>query len=175
MWQQFSGLPQKFATSGLAVNENGDRLIAISAVSSEASFLIDPETWTATAIPSAQTIYESADLANSNTLSANANTKSGLFISKNPENPNGIRIFPNPVLDDMVSVQFNQLPPGNYTIQLADLLGTKLSEQRAAIVGQSQTEILHIPHSASQTFYYVRILDERNNQVSIQKLIVERW
>jgi hypothetical protein len=170
-----SGLPQKFATSGLAVNENGNRLIAISAVSSEAPFLIDPETWAATAIPSARTIYESADLANSNVLHSNANTKSGLFISKNPENPNGIRIFPNPVLDDVVSIQFNQLPPGNYTIQLADLLGTKLSEQKATIVGQSQIETLHIPHSASQTFYYVRILDERNNQVSIQKLIVERW
>jgi len=170
-----SGLPQKFATSGLAVNENGDGIIATSAVWSDAAFLIDPETWNASPISSAQTVFESSDLANSNVLFSKTDPESNLFVSKNPENRNNIRIFPNPVSDDIVSIQFNQLPPGNYTIQLTDITGSRLSEQNAVIISQSQTDVIHIPHSLAQSFYYVRILDEKNNQVSIQKLVVERW
>ena len=170
-----SGLPQKFATSGLAVNEHGDGMIATSAISSDASFQIDPETWKASAISSVENVFESSDLANSNVLFSKTDAESNLFVSKNPENRNNIRIFPNPVSDDVVSIQFNQLPSGNYIIQLEDITGSRLSEQNAVIISQSQTVVMHIPHSLAQSFYYVRILDEKNNQVSIQKLVVERW
>ena len=98
---------------------------------------------------------------------------SDLFISKNRENL--IRIYPNPVLEDDVSIQFNGLPPGNYTIQLSNIMGTKVGQQKAAITGLTQTEILHIPRYAAQGFYYIRIVNERNQVVATQTLVVERW
>lgn len=168
-----SGLPQKFTTSGAAVGEDGKQLIITSSVYSDAYFLVDPETWTASAPQTPHEKYETADLANSNILFTRSAAASGLFISKNRENL--IRIYPNPVLEDEVSIQFNGLPPGNYTIQLSNIMGTKLGQQNAAINGLTQTEILHIPRNAAQGFYYIRVLNERNQVVATQTLVVERW
>jgi hypothetical protein len=169
-----SGLPTKFTTSGVAVSEDGKQLFVSSSVYSDAYFLVDPETWNASPSQTTHEIYESADLANSNVLFTKT-TNSNLFISKFPENLNNIRIFPNPVLDDEVSIQFNELPPGHYTIQLADALGSRVIEQKATITGHGQTETMHIPGYTAQGFYYIRITDEKNNVVGTHKLVVERW
>jgi hypothetical protein len=167
-----SGLPQKFTTSGAAVSENGKQLIVSSSVYSDTYFLIDPETWIASPSQASPDIFESGDLANSNVLITKT---AGLFISKSPQYQNRIRIFPNPVMDDEVSIQFNELKPGNYTIQLVNALGRRVIEQKATITTQTQTEVMHIPGYEAQGFYYIRILDENNNIAGTQKLIVERW
>src|SRR5450432_1649608 len=169
-----SGLPPKFTTSGVAVSEDGKQLLVSSSAYSDAYFLINPETWNAS--PSqTHDLYESADLANSNVLLTKTTPNSTVFISKYPENLNRIKIFPNPVLDDEVSIQFNELQPGHYTIQLANALGRSVKQQKATITGHTQTEIMHIPGYTAQGFYYIRILDEKNNVVGTQKLVVERW
>jgi Secretion system C-terminal sorting domain len=167
-----SGLPTKFTTSGVAVSEDGKQLLVSSSVYSDAYFLVDPETWNASPSQATHDMYESADLANSNVLTT---AHSNLFISKFPENLNRIRVFPNPVMDDEVSIQFNELPPGHYTIQLADALGSRVIEQKAVITGNNQTETMHIPGYTSQGFYYIRIMDQKNNIVGTQKLVVEHW
>src|SRR5450432_4272617 len=170
-----TGLPQKFTTSGVAVSENGKQLLVSSSVYSDDYFLIDPETWNASPSHTTHEMYESADLANSNPLITKTTGHSNLFISKSLEKLNRIRIFPNPVPDDEVSIQFNELPLGNYTIQLTDAFGKRVLEQKATITGDTQTDIMHIPRYAAQGFYYIRILDEKNNVVGTQKLVVERW
>ncbi len=169
-----SGLPQKFTTSGLAVSEDGKQLIASSVGYTDSYFLIDPGTWTASPPSAKHDVYETADLANSNVLFTNTSS-ANLFITKSPENSHKIKVFPNPVMDDVVSIQFNQLPTGAYTIQLADLLGNRVIQQHAEIKNTGQTETMHIPGTIAQGFYYIRILDEKNNVVSTQKLVVERW
>jgi hypothetical protein len=170
-----SGLPQKFTTSGVAVSEDGRQLLVSSSAYSDAYFLIDPETWNASPSQTTHEIYESGDLANSNPLFTKKDAGSSFFITKSPDNENRIRIFPNPVMDDVLSIQFNELPPGHYTIQLASLVGEKVVQQNATVMGQVQTEIMHIPGFIAQGFYYIRILDEKNNVVGTQKLILERW
>ena len=169
-----SGLPQKFTTSGVAVSEDGKQLFVSSSAYSDAYFFIDPETWNASPAQSTHELYESSDLANSNFLSTNSGS-SGLFISKYPENTSRVRVFPNPVMNDEFSIQFNELRPGSYTIQLVDALGKKLIQQKVMITAITQTEIVHIPHYTAQGFYYIRILDEKNNVAGSQKLAVERW
>ncbi len=170
-----SGLPQKFTTSGVAVSEDGKQLFVSSSAYADAYFFIDPETWNASPAQSGHELYESSDLANSNSLSTNSSGSSGLFVSKYPENPSRIRVFPNPVMNDEFSIQFNELRPGSYTIQLVDALGKKLIQQKVMITAITQTEIVHIPHYTAQGFYYIRILDEKNNVAGSQKLAVERW
>jgi hypothetical protein len=170
-----SGLPQKFATSGAAVSDNGKQLIVTSTSYTETYFVIDPENWNAFPSQTTYAMYESADLANSNVLYTNNPANPNMFISKSGENLSRIKIYPNPAMDDVVSIQFNQLQPGNYTIQLADVVGRIVLQQNTSVGGNTQTETLHIPLNATQGFYYVRILDEKNNEVSTQKLVVERW
>jgi len=120
-------------------------------------------------------MYESADLANSNVLITKAGANAKFFNSKSPENLHNVRIFPNPAIEDKVSIQFNTLPAGNYTIQLADLLGKTLIQQAVFIQENTQTVVLHIPGTTLQGLYYIRILNEKNNSVSTQKLLLERW
>ena len=170
-----SGLPRKFTTSGAAVSENGKQILLASVTYPDAYFSVDPENWTASQGKSGHDVYETADLANSNILFTRSSSGTDLFPGKTADYSNRIRVFPNPVMDDHLSVQFNNLLPGLYIIQLADLLGNKVLEQKAVISNLSQTELLHIPGTIFQGFYTVRVLDERNNVVSTQKLIVERW
>jgi hypothetical protein len=170
-----SGLPQRFTTSGVAVTEDGRQLLVSSSTYPDGNFFIDPETWTSSPAPTTNDLYESADLANSNVLITKTGANADVFIGKNPDNLNRVRIFPNPVLDDLVNVQFNELGPGTYTIQLINAVGKSLIEQKAKITSPAQTEFLHLAHYTAQGFYYVRILDEKNNVVSTQKLVVERW
>jgi hypothetical protein len=170
-----SRLPDNFTTSGAAVHENGKQILVSSSVYSDGYFIIDPETWSASPFQATPEMYESADLANSNILFSDYITQSNLFISKSQKDLTRISVFPNPVLDDEVFVQFNDLPPGHFTIQLANLLGQRLVQQNVKLTGNAQTEILLIPGYITQGFYYIHILDEKNNVVGTQKLVVERW
>ena len=156
------------------MSEDGKQLFVSSSAYSDAYFFIDPETWNASPAKYTHDLFESSDLANSNFLSTNSGG-TGLFISKYPENTSRVRVFPNPVMNDEFSIQFNELRSGNYTIQLVDALGKKLIQQKVVVTGITQTEIVHIPHYTAQGFYYIRILDEKNNVAGSQKLAVERW
>ncbi len=172
--KMISGLPQKFNTSGAAVTEN-NKILVSSSLYTDAYFIVDPETWDAMPSPENHDIYGSADLANSNPLLTKKPTNANLLFNEPLEKFSKIKVFPNPLLFDEVSVQFNELPPGNYTIQLANILGKKPIEKKVSISGHTQTETLRIPGSTAQGFYYIRIIDENNIVVGIQKLVVERW
>ena len=169
-----SALPAKFTTSGVAVSEDGKMLIS-SSLYADGYFTVDPENWNATPSTGNHEAFGSADLANSNVLHSKTAANSNLFITKAPDKLSQFTVFPNPVMDDEVSIQFNGLKPGNYTIQLASVLGNTVLKQKATIIGNIQTELVHIPGSTAQGFYYVSILDENNKVVGTQKLVVERW
>jgi hypothetical protein len=169
-----SALPAKFTTSGVAVSEDGKMLIS-SSLYADGYFTVDPENWNATPSSGLHEAFGSADLANSNVLHSKTAANSNLFITKAPDKLSQFRVFPNPVMDDEVSIQFNGLKPGNYTIQLASVLGNTVLKQKATVIGNTQTELVHIPGSTAQGFYYVSILDENNKVVGTQKLVVERW
>jgi hypothetical protein len=169
-----SGLPQQFATNGAAVDENGKLLISSTAYK-DAYFIVDPKTWDALPSRANHEIYGSADLASSNVLVTKTNGPSILLLNWPRDQPGKIKVYPDPVLFDQVSIQFNELAPGNYTIQLANVLGGKVIQQKVTITRHAQTEVLYIPGFTAQGLYYIRILDENNVVVGTQKLVVERW
>jgi hypothetical protein len=169
-----SALPAKFTTSGVAVSEDGKILIS-SSLYEDGYFMVDPESWIATPSSGIHESFGSADLANSNVLHSKTAANSNLFITKAPDKLSQFRVFPNPVMNDEVSIQFDGLKPGNYTIQLASVLGNTVLKQKATIIGNIQMELVRIPGSTAQGFYYVSIVDENNKVVGTQKLVVERW
>ncbi len=169
-----SGLPAKFTTSGVAVDEEG-KIIISSSLYSDAYFTVDPETWYALPSTGTKEVYGSADLANSNVLHTKSATNSNLFITRSPERLSKFTVFPNPVMEDQFSIQFNELPAGQYTIQLANVFGKKVIDQKVSVAGLKQTETMQIPKFTAQGFYYVYILDANNKVVGTQKLVVERW
>jgi hypothetical protein len=168
-----AGLPAQFTTNGAAVNENG-QLIVSSSVVTNAYYLVDPKTWKVLPGFISHQLYGIADLASSNVLPTRKTVSPVLLITWPFKQSGKVRVFPNPVLFDEVKVQFRELPPGNYTIQLTNVLGKIVMQQKATITSNAQTEILHISTLTAQGFYYIRILNEKQRVVSIQKLAVER-
>ena len=169
-----AGLPATFTTNGAAINENGDLLVG-SAVYTEASFIIDHKTWQASSSPAIQQLYGIADLASSNVLHTKKSNPSAILPGKAILKTGNIRVYPNPVLFDEVNIQFNDLPAGKYTIELSDPLGRKVIQQKVKLTSQKQTALIQIPTNTAQAFYYIRILNEKNMLVSVNKLAVERW
>ncbi|HEY8894134.1 MAG TPA: T9SS type A sorting domain-containing protein [Niastella sp.] len=169
-----ANLPATFLTSGAAVNENGNLLVS-SSVYTEASFIVDHKSWKASPSPAIQHLYGIADLASSNVLHIEKSNPSVVLFGKPILKKGNIKVYPNPVLFDEVTVQFNDLPIGTYTIELADPLGRKVIQQNVKLTRQSQTALIQIPSITAQAFYYIRILNERKALVSTHKLAVERW
>lgn len=169
-----SGLPAQFTTNGAAVNEAGN-LVVGSSVFTGACFVVDPKTWKVLPGAVSAPLYGIADLASSNVLHTAATPAAAVFFNGSANQDSKIKIFPNPVLFDEVSVQFNGLPPGNYTIQLSDVFGKRVMRQKVMIGRHVQTAVVRVPASTAQAFYYVSVLNEKNIVVSIQKLALERW
>jgi hypothetical protein len=167
-------LPATFTTNGAAINENGSLLVS-STIYTEASFIVDPKTWQASPSPAIQHLYGIADLASSNVLPVKKSTPSIIFFDKPLLKTGSIKVYPNPVLFDEVNIQFNDLPIGKYIIELTDPLGRKVIQQKVILTSQSQTALIQIPTITAQSFYYIRILNEKNILVSTHKLAVERW
>jgi hypothetical protein len=167
-------LPPAFTTNGAAINENGDLLVS-SSVYTEASFIVDPKTWQASPSPSIQHLYGIADLASSNVIPIKKSTPPVKLFGKPLLKTGNIKVYPNPALFDEVMIQFNDLPTGKYLIELTDLLGRKVIQQKVKLIRQNQTELIQIPTITAQAFYYIRILNEKNALVSTHKLAVERW
>jgi hypothetical protein len=162
-----SGLPQNFSTNGAAVNEEGKLLIS-SSIYTDSYFIVDPKTWLASPYHMTDAIFGTADLANSNTLSTNSSS----FLKVVTNNFDKIKVYPNPILSDEFNVQFSNLKPGNYTIQLADAVGNGVMMHKVHVVQDSQTENIHFSPDNAQGFYFLKILDENNAVVSTQILVV---
>lgn len=168
-----AGLPAQFTTNGAAVNENG-QLIVSSSIYTDGCFIVDPQTWKVIPGTVDHQLYGVADLASSNVLHTKKIAPSVFVISWPLKQASKVKVFPNPVLFNEVSVQFAGLPPGNYTIELVSALGKTVMQQKAIISANVQTEVLQISTITAQGFYYIRVLNEKQNIVSIQKLAVER-
>ncbi|MFL5748822.1 MAG: T9SS type A sorting domain-containing protein [Niastella sp.] len=168
-----AGLPAQFTTNGAAVNENG-QLIVSSSLYTDACFIVDPQTWKVIPGTVNHQLYGVADLASSNVLRTKKTGSSVFVISWPLKQASKVKVFPNPVLFDQVNVQFAGLPPGNYTIELVSALGKTVMQQKATISVNVQTEVLQISTITAQGFYYIRVLNEKQNIVSVQKLVVER-
>ncbi len=81
-------------------------------------------------------------------------------------------IYPNPVSDKKLSVQFNNIAKGKYVIQLSEMQGKALLQKEVNIAG-SQTENLYVA-SISAGAYLVRVLNEKGESIYTDKVIISR-
>lgn len=164
-----SGLPTNFSSNGAAVNEDG-KLLLSSSVYTDGYFTVDPRTWIASPFKALNEIYSSADLANSNIITTGNSAMLNIPLAGTGK----VKIFPNPISDDEFNVQFNNLRPGNYTVQLADATGNPVLLHKVRVTLPAQTETIHFSTYYAQAFYFLKVMDENNVTVNTQILVVER-
>ena len=168
---KISGLPEKFSTNGAAVDHEGKILLS-SSIYNDSYYKVDPANWKATAfIPRSAVFYRSADLATSNLLMVMKKNNSSQFYAGNQ---GLIKLFPNPAEKSRFMVRLTNIEPGEYYLQLTDVLGQSLLQRKIIINAATHTETIAIPPQTSIGFYQVRIVNTRNKQVFSEKLMVNK-
>lgn len=163
-------LPENFTVNGAAVDDNGLVLLT-SAVNNTALYTLDINTLEAKS--SASNPFRSSDLANSNLLATKRNVPIAALIKNTEEISNGkIQLYPNPVRGNHFRLQFLQ-EPGNYTVQVTDVLGRQATHAIINISGKGQTEMVQLPVETKQGVYLVKVIDHNDRTVFSKKILVQ--
>ena len=171
-----SNLPLNFTVNGAAVMADNKILLA-SATAAGTYYRLDIKSLVAAPFILENGALQSSDLANSNLLiSGNHSNLTELEALKTkPINldENKIGVFPNPVTNNQFVVQFGQLEPGTYTLQLTDATGRQVLQQTVTITGINQSQLVKINSTSSRSIYQVKLLNAANKSVYTSKLIVQ--
>ncbi|HUR66102.1 MAG TPA: T9SS type A sorting domain-containing protein [Chitinophagaceae bacterium] len=172
-----NGLPKGFTINAAAVNGTNEVLVG-SATESASLFVVDPKTWSATALPANGTIFHTSDLASSNLLiSGNKKPVVNMEVMRNkPVNTvesGRISVYPNPVTDNQFVVQFGQLEAGSYKIQVMDATGRQVLQQSLAINGDNQSQKIKMNSGVSKGVYMVKVLNAESKTVFSSKIVLQ--
>lgn len=173
-------LPASFTVNGAVVDAEGSLLVS-SAVDGSAYYVVNPKTWTASPYAAANGVYRSSDLANSNFLSSKKTnplrpewqTVQLTKVAAADKFAKLIAIYPNPVTNDNITIQFNKVPNGDYTIELTDVLGRSVMQKRVTVNMEDQTQSLTISRSHARGTYLVKVFDMEKQSVFTQKVLVQ--
>lgn len=172
-----SGLPNGFTINGAAVNDD-NQVIVSSAVQSASYFSINHKTLAATPYKIAGTVWQSSDLANSNLLisgkrptaiTSDVITKNSAVIN----NEYRVSMYPNPVINNQFTVQFNQLNAGKYALQVTDVMGRRVIQQDLTLNGENQSQQVNINRAAARGVYLVKVTDANNKTIYSTKVVVQ--
>ena len=167
-------LPTNFTVNGAVVDGDGNLLVS-SAIDSKSYFVVNPKDWTAVAYSGAPSVFRSSDLANSNFLStARKNNTEITTIPRAEEKFSKlIAVYPNPVTTNRISVQFNKVPQGDYTVELTDVIGRSVMQRRITINNEVQVQPLSLSEGSAKGVYMVKVYDAGKQSVFTQKVVVQ--
>ena len=163
-------MPATYTINGAAVDDNNQILVS-SAINHNNMYTIDSKTWAAVPTKAAGG-WRTSDLATSNLLSTRkVQPPIDLLKSISEKDDGRVQLYPNPVVNDQFSIQFN-LPAGNYTTQIKDLTGRQVFQTTINVLGKGQVKTLNMPSASSKGFYLVKVIDQNNKTVYLKKVLV---
>ena len=84
-----------------------------------------------------------------------------------------IAVYPNPVTANRISVQFNKVPQGDYTVELTDVIGRSVMQKRIIINNETQVQPLSLSEGSAKGVYMVKVYDAEKQSVFTQKVVVQ--
>jgi len=168
-----TGLPENYTINGAAV-DNNNQVLVTSATNTNSLYTVDIKTLVANPFQSANP-WRTSDLANSNLLAMRVIKPLPELIKPQETDLNSkIQLYPNPVTGNQFAVQFNQLEPGNYTIQVTDAVGKRAAAQTVVnINGKGQTQSVQLPAATKKGVYLVDVFDQNSKTVFAKKILVQ--
>ncbi len=164
-------LPADFTTNGAAADEDGNVIVA-SAINNDSYYKVNLSTLSAVALTNKGEVAltSTSDLASGNLIfqSKTATASAPVTTSTNAN----IEMYPNPVINRTFSVQFGKLPVGNYTIEISDINGRKITTKTIAVNGVQNSK-MSLPSTTNTGLYMVRIFNTSGAVVYTNKLAVE--
>jgi hypothetical protein len=164
------GVPENFTANGAAVID--DNLVWVtSAIDNSGTYIVDINTLTAQ--KATESSWKSSDLANSNLLAKRKLRAIPDLIASANEVPNkNVQLYPNPVAGKQFDLRLD-LPQGNYTLSMTDIIGRQSLMQSVINLKGIQTQRVQLPASTQNGMYLVRILDESGKSVYSKKILVQ--
>jgi hypothetical protein len=168
-----TGLPSSFTVNGAVVDHEGNLLVS-SAVDGSSYFVVNPKTWEASAYKTS-IVFRSSDLANGNYLSS---TRSATPVIETiarvqPQFANLIQVYPNPVTANRFNLQFNKVPAGEYTVELMDVMGRSVMQQRMITAAEDVNQAISLDAAQAKGIYMLRVVNREKQKVFEQKIMVQ--
>jgi hypothetical protein len=165
---QIKNIPDDY-TVNAAMVDNGGYVIVGSSTKTTNYYRVDLTTLEATVLSKkADQVYNVSDFANGN-----------LAFSKDVNNAvakatveNKVNIYPNPVNDKLLNIQFTNFSKGKYVIQLGEIEGKAVMQKEVQVSG-SQTEKLFVG-TVSAGAYVLRVINENGVAMYSDKVIISR-
>ena len=162
-----SGLPASFTTNGAAADDNGNIILSSASVS-DSYFRVNPSTLVASSIKGGAEMYSVSDLANSNLIyQRKSSTVNNNFITLE----DNVSVYPNPVTNNKFTVNFKNVNPGNYTMELADINGKVILNKNVNINGVSNEKLAL--NNSTVGVYLLRLIDVNGKTSYTKKIVVE--
>lgn len=165
-------LPANFTVNGAVVDGEGALLVS-SAVDASAYYKVNPKDWTAVKFDGLSSVYRSSDLANSNYLATRTYRNIPTVMAPQDKFAKLISVYPNPVTASRISVQFNKVPNGDYTVELTDVVGRSVMLRKINIANQDQVQVMPLNAGNAKGIYMVKVYDAGNQSVFTQKVMVQ--
>lgn len=162
-------LPAEFTTNGAVATEDGNLLVA-SANNATNMYKINMSTLQAEAVFVKGDLYNVSDMGNENLVYQSRGVSNTTVINRNVENR--VKVFPNPVTNKQVNLQFAEPLTGNYTVSITDVSGKQVQTNILNLNGE-QNRSLSLGKAAGKGIYMIRLLDENGKAVMNQKLLVQ--
>jgi hypothetical protein len=166
---QIKNMPEDY-TVNAAMVDDGANVIIGSSTKTTNYYRVNLTTLEATELAKkTEQVYNVSDFANANfafSKNKNENAVAKTIVK------NAVNIYPNPVSDKKLNIQFNNLVKGKYVIQLNDMEGKTIMQKEVNISG-SQTESLYVS-SISAGMYALRVINEKGENIYNNKVIVSR-
>jgi len=167
------GLPKHFTTNGAAVNAQGD-IIVSSANAIDGYYRISLSDFTSEKLP-LQSQPSTSDLASGNLVFEKEveNLTGGSVAQRNVLLNRAISVFPNPVTTGAFKVTFANTDPGQYNLQLIDLSGKIVHQQRVNVVTKNQLQHVAVHDALAKGIYQLKITDTKSKVVSAGNIYVQ--
>jgi hypothetical protein len=166
-------LPQNFTANGMVVDAAGSLLVS-SAVDANKWYVVDPLSLKADPYKTAVSVFRSSDLANSNILSFRRNPATIPVIEQQKAKlSNLVQVYPNPVTANTFAMEFTDLKQGSYTVELVDLAGRQVMQQKINLNFKDQVQRFSLSPAQAKGIYFVKVLDLNKKNVFEQKLILQ--
>ena len=166
---QIKNIPEDY-TINAAMAADATSVIVGSSTKTTNYYRVDLTSLEATELTkSSDQVYNVSDFANENFAFSSKNVSS---VTAKTLAKTGVSIYPNPVSDKVVNIQFNNIAKGKYSIQLGEIEGKTVLQKDVTISG-SQTESLFVS-SVSAGIYSLRVVNEKGESIYTDKVVISR-
>jgi hypothetical protein len=163
-------IPADYTVNAAMVEESGNVIVG-SSTNTSTYYRVNLTTLQASEVNKNSTqVYNVSDFANANLAFAKSSSNQSSVNAKTISKA-GVSIYPNPVANRNLDVQFSNFATDKYIIQISEMEGKSILQKELNISG-SQTENIVLPLSITAGTYLLKVVNNKGEVVYTNKVIV---